>query len=117
MAELQEVTRDSAPIAVVESFLEALRALDNERALAHLAEDIVYQNVPFPPDRGKAQVSRTLRAFGAVTREFQVHTHHIAARGPVVLTERTDIIRGALLDVEIWVCGTFEVRDGKITLW
>ena len=43
--------------------------------------------------------------------------HHIAADGPMVLTERTDllVIRG--MKVQIWVCGRFEVHDGKITIW
>jgi limonene-1,2-epoxide hydrolase len=92
---------------VVESFLDALNALDTERV----------QNVPLPPDRGKAQVERTLRAFGRFVTHFEVHTHQLAARDGVVLTERTDILRGPLIDISIWVCGTFEVKNGKITLW
>jgi limonene-1,2-epoxide hydrolase len=34
-----------------------------------------------------------------------------------VLTERVDILTGPFVHFEIWVCGTFEIRDGKITLW
>ena len=101
----------------MESFLAALSSLDCERILAHLADDVEYQNVPLPPDKGKKQVERTLRGFGRFVTELEVRTHHLAARDGVVLTERTDVLRGPLLDVEIWVCGTFEVRDGKITLW
>ena len=42
---------------------------------------------------------------------------NIAARDGVVLTERVDILSGPALYLDIWVCGTLEVRDGKITLW
>ncbi|MBC7171514.1 MAG: nuclear transport factor 2 family protein [Polyangiaceae bacterium] len=110
-------TNTSSDIDVVESFLAALEALDIDRALALLADDVVYQNVPFPPDRGKRAVARTLGAFGKVATRFEVHMHHIAEREGTVLTERTDVIVGPLLYLDIWVCGTFEVRDGKITLW
>ncbi len=43
---------------------------------------------------------------------FDVKLHNVG----VVLTERTDILAGPVLYVDIWVCGTFEVRDGKIVL-
>ncbi|MET0286644.1 MAG: limonene-1,2-epoxide hydrolase family protein [Polyangiales bacterium] len=117
MTELQTTLTQPSSIPLVESFLEALRALDVERALGMLSDDIVYQNVPLPPDRGKRAVERTLRRMMKVVTEFDVRMHNIAERDGVVLTERTDIGRGPLLDVEIWVCGTFEVANGKITLW
>ena len=34
-----------------------------------------------------------------------------------VLTERTDVLVWHRLRVEFWVCGTFELRDGKILVW
>ena len=107
----------SSAVAVVESLLDALRALDIDRAMELFADDVVYQNVPFPPDRGRAQVRRTLTLFTKVATYFEVRVHAIAEKDGVVLTERTDIIRGPGLDLEFWCCGTFEVRDGKIALW
>jgi hypothetical protein len=38
-------------------------------------------------------------------------------RNGILLTERTDSARGRWFSLEFWVCGTFEVRDGKIALW
>jgi limonene-1,2-epoxide hydrolase len=105
------------PIAVVESFLRALEQKDMERAMSHLADEIVYQNVPLPPDRGKAAVTRTFKAFERFVASFEVKMVNIAANGNVVLTERVDILSGPGLYLDIWVCGTFEVNDGKITLW
>ena len=107
----------AADIAVVEAFFEAFRALDLPRACALMADDVVYQNVPFPAHRGKAAVTRTLEGFGRVMTGFDVTMKNIAARNGVVLTERVDVLTGPFLHLDIWVCGTFEVRDGRITLW
>jgi limonene-1,2-epoxide hydrolase len=104
-------------VAVVEELFDALHAQDAARVLALLSDDIVYQNVPWPADRGKARAERTLRAFMRVASKFEARMHNIAGRGDVVLTERTDILKGRFVHLEFWVCGTFEVRDGKITLW
>jgi limonene-1,2-epoxide hydrolase len=112
-----DTSRAAADIAVVESFFSAFAAKDMERALALMSDDIVYQNVPFPADRGKPAVTRTLQAFGKVMTGFAVEMKNIAARDGVVLTERVDILKGPLIYLDIWVCGTFEVRDGKIVLW
>jgi limonene-1,2-epoxide hydrolase len=109
--------RAASDIAVVESFFAAFVAKDLDRAIAHLTDDIVYQNVPFPPDRGKAAVRRTCQAFGYFVNEFEVQMRHIAARDGVVLTERTDVLIGPLFYLDIQVCGTFELRDGRIAVW
>ena len=102
---------------VVVSFLRALESFDVDRALTYLGDEIVYQNYPLPPARGRVEVERQLRAFSRVASLFQVRMIHVAERDGVVLTERTDVIRGPGLDLEFWVLGTFEVRDGKIVLW
>ncbi len=104
-------------IAVVEALLDAFRRNDLDGALALMDDDVVYQNVPFPADRGKPAVKRTLDAFGRFFTGFEVEVRHIAARDGVVLTERVDTLSGPLLYLDLPVCGTFEVRDGRITLW
>jgi limonene-1,2-epoxide hydrolase len=106
-----------SPITVVESFLGALQAKEFDRAVSLLADDVVYQNVPFPADRGKAAVVRTLKLFEKIVTDFEVRMRNIAAQGGTVLTERVDVLSGPLLYLDIKVCGTFEVRDGKIVLW
>ena len=110
-------TDDARDIAVVEDFFDAFHAADLDRALALMSDEIVYQNVPFPADRGKAAVARTLKGFSRFVPSFAVRMKNIAARNGVVLTERVDILSGPLVHLEIWVCGTFEVKDGRITLW
>lgn len=110
-------TPPSSAIEVVQSFLAALQAKDLDRATSLMAEDIVYQNVPFPADRGKRAVLRTLNAFQRVVTGFEVRMHNIAERDGVVLTERVDVLSGPFVYLDIWVCGTFEVKGGQITLW
>lgn len=104
-------------IEIVQSFLAALEGSDLERALTLVARDIVYQNVPLPPARGVDEFVKQMQLFMKVADKFEVTTHHIAANGAFVLTERTDafIVKGAR--AAFWVCGTFEVRDGKIVSW
>ena len=109
--------RTEANIATVTAFLRALEAKKTDEALAMLADDVVYQNVPLPADRGKAAVARTLKGFERFVTGFEVKMINVAARGDVVLTERIDILSGPFVYLDIWVCGTFEVRGGKIELW
>jgi limonene-1,2-epoxide hydrolase len=48
---------------------------------------------------------------------FEVKIHRIATEGDAVLTERTDALVIGPLRLQFWVCGVFEVREGRITLW
>lgn len=48
---------------------------------------------------------------------FEVKIHRAAADGAAVLTERTDALILGPLRIQFWVCGVFEVHDGRITLW
>jgi limonene-1,2-epoxide hydrolase len=102
---------------VVMAFLEALERLDIDEAVALLDDAVVYQNVPFPAARGRAAVAKQLESFARYGSGFEVEFHNIAANGPIVLTERTDVIAVGPVRGDFWVCGTFEVHDGKITLW
>lgn len=110
----QQVT---AEIEVVQAFLGALERLDIDAAVDLLDRAVVYQNVPLPSARGIDAVEKQLRFMGRYGTGFEVVHHNIAANGAVVLTERTDILTVGPIDAAFWVCGTFEVRDGKITLW
>lgn len=47
---------------------------------------------------------------------WDVKIHRIVTDGTSVLTERTDAIIIGPFQAHFWVCGVFEVRDGRITL-
>lgn len=109
-------TDTTTSIRVVTDFLEALERFDVEAAIDLLAEDVRYQNVPFPPARGRDAVAAQLRGFSHLSA-FEAVVHNIAASGDVVLTERTDVLGVGPVRAAFWVCGTFEVDDGRIVLW
>ena len=100
----------------VEVFLAALQNQDIDAAGAVLDEHLVYQNVGFPTIRGRARAMKLFRGMEGRAR-FEVKTHRIAVNGSTVLTERTDALVFGRLRLQFWVCGVFEVKDGRITLW
>jgi limonene-1,2-epoxide hydrolase len=110
---------DTPQIEVVREFLAALERQDVDAVLARTDPDIVYQNVPLPPARGLAAFEKQMRGFARYLDGFEVRFGTIAAAddGVTVLTERVDVLVIRKLRAEFWVCGTFEVRDGKVTLW
>lgn len=109
--------RPQGPISTVRAFLAALENLDIDGALAYAAPDMLYQNVPLPPARGRDAVERQLRLMARYGTGFRADIHNIASNGDTVLTERTDGLRAGRWQEEFWVCGTFELRDGQIVLW
>jgi limonene-1,2-epoxide hydrolase len=104
-------------IQVVEAFLGALEALDIDGALALCHPDVTYQNVPLPPARGLAATEKQLRLLETRFSGFQARIHSIAANDGVVLTERTDVLELGRFKPAFWVCGRFDVRDGRIVAW
>ncbi len=109
---------DSAPVLLVERFLELLSAKDIDGATELLARDVVYENVGLPTVRGRERVRRLGRAtLGLSGAGLEVYTHTISVSESTVLTERTDVLKFGRLRVQIWVCGRFDVRDGEIVLW
>ena len=105
------------PATVVRTFLGELERLDVDAAVALLDPDVVYVNVSLPAARGRDATARLLGALGRHATGFGAVCHRVAADGPTVLTERTDTIAVGRFSMSFWVCGTFEVLDGRIVLW
>lgn len=110
-------TAPTDPTAVVRAFLAALEDLDVDRALTYCSPDVIYQNVPLKPARGQRETAKVLNTMMKYGNDFRVDYINVAANGPVVLTERTDVLTVGPVAAGFWVCGTFEVHDGLITLW
>jgi limonene-1,2-epoxide hydrolase len=110
------VSSDIDNAHTVEVLLSALQAQDIDAAGAVLDESLVYENVGFPTIRGRARAMKLFRGMEGRAR-FEVKTHRIAVNGSTVLTERTDALVFGPVRLQFWVCGVFEVRDGRITLW
>ncbi|MFC0452962.1 limonene-1,2-epoxide hydrolase family protein [Rhodococcus jostii] len=109
--------KDTANVEVVRAFLDALVAGDPDAAQQYLDQDIVWHNVSLPKIRGIRSVMRILDGMSRPGFGFDVRLHHIADDGTAVLTERTDVLIYKRLRSEFWVCGTFEMKDGKIAVW
>ncbi len=103
-------------VRTVEGFLNALQDEDFEAADAALDDNLVYENVGLPAIHGRHRAMQLFRRMEGRMR-FEVKIHRIAADGAAVLTERSDAIIFGRLRLQFWVCGVFEVHDGRITLW
>jgi limonene-1,2-epoxide hydrolase len=101
---------------IVEDFLKALENQQFETFDALLADDIVYQNVGLPTVRGRRRVVKMMRGMEG-RMGFEVKFHRNVAEGNTVLNERTDAMIIGPVRLQFWICGVFEVHDGRITLW
>lgn len=106
------------PTQVVKQFLDFLCCGNVDEAVELLAVDVEYANVGLPTVHGRERVRQIFRAtLGRAESGFEVYVHAIAAGGPTVLTERTDVLKVRRLHIQLWVCGRFDVHDGQIVLW
>jgi limonene-1,2-epoxide hydrolase len=110
-------TDSASPAAVVERFLDHLRAADIDDAVDLLAVDVEYENKGLPTVHGRERVRRLFHALNRADTGFEAYLHLISADGGSVLTERTDVLKWGRLRIQFWVCGRFDVRDGEIVVW
>lgn len=117
MSDHEPGTSSTSPEDTVRAFLTALERFDIDAAGDLLDPEVVYENVSLPAAHGRAATLRLLRSMPRALSAFEARTHRLAATGPVVLTERTDVLVVGRVRVAFWVCGIFEVHGGRITLW
>ena len=116
MTDQISVSSDIDNAHTVEVLMASMQTLDIEGIGAVLDDSLVYQNVGFPTIRGRARAVKLFRAMKG-RLGFEVKIHRIAVNGSTVLTERTDVLVLGPVRLQFWVCGVFEVSDGRITLW
>lgn len=109
------------PGAIVTQFINLIEARRVPDALALLAPDCEYDNVPIGKITGPEQVGAILGPFVDRYDEVDWVVHHQVVSGTaddgVVMNERTDRFRSGDHWVELPVMGLFLVRGGKIELW
>lgn len=102
---------------VVNDFIAAIGRKDQDGAMALVAEDCYYDNVPIGDMKGHEKMLEFLgpmfRSKGPVT--FEIHRQ--TASGNMVMNERTDrfVMKGK--EVALPVVGVFEVENDKISFW
>ncbi|MGB3471126.1 MAG: limonene-1,2-epoxide hydrolase family protein [Erythrobacter sp.] len=105
------------PIETIRAFIAAWDEYDLEKIYSFMADDIEWTDVPLSTVVGIAAVRAKMEQFPGV-EACGFETHHIAANGNVVLTERTDWFQMKGRRRTIRVMGTFELNDaGKIVRW
>ena len=105
------------PIAAVNAFMQHIESKDIDSAVALLADNVSYENMPIDPISGRDAVRQVLEGFlqpavhveWRVTREWEV--------GGTVINERLDRFQIGDGWLELPVAGFFQVEDGLITLW
>ena len=110
------------PIEVVRRFCAAW---SNEASAAELAafftDNAVYHNIPLEPVTGKKAIENNFATFirpgPPGIESLHLRVLHIAANGPVVMTERVDVFKVPSKTFELQIMGIFEVHDGKISAW
>lgn len=107
------------PIEIAETFFAHWSADRMEDALAMLATDVFYDNVPFPNIIGRDGVRQFHVDFG-FGRDFRAEFKvvNIAASGNVVLSERVDVFfHSSGGTITLPVMGTLTIENGIITVW
>jgi limonene-1,2-epoxide hydrolase len=107
----------STPEEIVNAFCAAAAKRDYDTAMALLADDVEYQNMPLPAVHGRAAVQETLEALLALCTDSEWVVHRQLASGSTVMNERTDRFEMHGRWVDLPVAGVFEVQDGRIVLW
>lgn len=103
---------------VVEAFISALERLDLDGALAWVADDVRWVNVPWKTASDKRRFEKVLRAMFRDATRFEVRYADIHERGDgVVYTDRVDIFEGGGISMTLPVRGELRVKDGRITEW
>lgn len=98
-------------------FLADMAAGRVDAAIAAFDDDVVYTNVGLATLRGRRRAGRVIALLDRPALGFDVQLTSIAADGGTVLTERIDELRIGPMRIRFWVCGRFDVSDGRITLW
>ncbi|MCB0954136.1 MAG: limonene-1,2-epoxide hydrolase family protein [Microthrixaceae bacterium] len=105
-----------SPAAVTRAFLAALRAEDVDLVMTLMDDEVVYANKGLPRLKGRRAAERVFRQLEHSAIGFDTYIHSISTDGCTVHTERTDIHRFGPLFIQFWICGRYDVREGKLIL-
>jgi limonene-1,2-epoxide hydrolase len=111
-----------SPIVTVRRFCTAWSENKSADELAaFFADDAVYHNIPLTPIVGRQAITESIASFirpgPPGIEKIQLRILHVAANGPIVMTERMDVFTLSDRSFDLAVMGTFETSAGKIKAW
>ena len=113
---LPGATSDAANDAMIREFLGAWERRDTDHIVAAFTDDAVYHNISLEPLVGKAAIRDFVAGHEGVP-PGRLEILHQLASGGVVMNERVDHITLGDREVDMPICGVFEIRDGRIARW
>jgi len=105
------------PIELVRRFCSEWSTMDVDDFVSYFTDDAVYHNVPMEPCVGRDEIRTFAEEFIGSMQGLDVEIHHILADGPIVVTERTDVVVYPHVTIRVPIMGIFEIDDGKIARW
>jgi limonene-1,2-epoxide hydrolase len=105
------------PLETTLAFIKAMEKKDYDSAVALIAPDCEYTNIPMSTVRGPEGVRAVLEPFFAPIEENDFRILRTAVDGGTVFIERLDRHRTASGWFELPVAGVLEVEGGKIKVW
>jgi limonene-1,2-epoxide hydrolase len=102
---------------IVEEFCAAVGKKDLAACEALLDGEVVYHNVGSDPAVGREATLAALKFQFDMFEPIAFVIRNLAVDGDTVLTERVDEITANGITAPVPVMGTFETRDGVITVW
>ncbi len=102
---------------LVRDFCRAFEGHDAEALRPFFTDDVIYHNIPMDPAVGIDAAIAFIDGFFGMCESMVIETVHLAVRDNVVLTERIDTFTVGPVVAPLLVMGTFEIRDGKISVW
>lgn len=107
-----------SPAGIVNDFVKAIERKDVAAAVALVASDISYENMPISPVVGREGVAQVLEMFLDPANDVEWRIVSQYEIGDVVVNERLDRFQIGDGWLELPVAGFFRVDgDGKISLW
>jgi len=107
---------EAANDAMIREFLAAWERRDTDFIVSCFTDDAVYHNISLEPLVGRPAIRDFVAGHESVPPGW-IEIHHQLVSANVVMNERVDQMTLGGREVDMPICGVFEIRDGRIARW
>ena len=107
----------NTPLKIVQQFVRLIEAKDIDNAIALLAPNVSYENMPMKPVVGTENVRKVLSGFLGPAAQVEWKILSECESGDMVYNERLDRFLINNVWLELPIAGVFQISNGFITLW